>query len=386
MSNSKEQKASKCSSCGYPGFAGHASDCEYELDGVEEGGQVEKQDFMQFQERDPFGDFMAHIDQGGERREATQEEEKRMDQKLLELGRIFDGSGVRWHLDGALNVSLQKGEYIGIHKDVDISVEADDLERLDEHLKKVGYGLFLSQLKDPNKDESRRILERVDGKAFRQAAEEDDGQRHPTINAIDSTGKILDDSDLNSIDVHIVRRNEQGNPYGWHGVELPAKWFEPQSEQLKGVELNLSYPAKVAYFKIHGTRSYDQTDLYHLAQTKELTLADVDEIARVLESEKEIRLDRGRQIFKEIFQDVTAETQASEIVDLFLNHPIVGRRTDAVPRFEKIANNIIADKDKSIERMIDIVINEFAEEAEYKDEKEKLAQLREWCEQSQEKE
>ncbi len=73
-----------------------------------------REKFM-FQERDPFDDFLEHIDQNAERREPTSEEKTRMDNNLIKLGQIFSDSNLNWQLDGALNISLMKGEYIGIH-------------------------------------------------------------------------------------------------------------------------------------------------------------------------------------------------------------------------------------------------------------------------------
>ncbi len=100
-----------------------------------------------YQELGSFDYFMANIDKNEERRTPTPEEKERMDASLVQLGKIFGSSNTRWHIDGALNISLMKGEYIGIHKDVDISIEKDEIEKVDGQLARNGYGLFLSYLK-----------------------------------------------------------------------------------------------------------------------------------------------------------------------------------------------------------------------------------------------
>ena len=101
---------------------------------------------------------MEHIDQNAERREPTPEEKTQMDNNLIKLSQIFGDSKLSWQLDGALNISLMKGEYIGIHKDTDISIEKEELEQANQQLGKSGYGLFLSHEKDPN---GKKLMERV---------------------------------------------------------------------------------------------------------------------------------------------------------------------------------------------------------------------------------
>jgi|GEM_PF-953493 len=236
-----------------------------------------------YQERDAFDDFAAHVDQSFERRKPTPEEVRQMDSNLLQLGRIFEGSDVRWHLDGAQNISLLKGEYIGIHKDIDISVEEADMAKFYDALAKSGYGLFLSYPKNPKEPRGKYVMERVED--LKPTENRPDGLM---IAAIDEKGKIREEG-LNYPDVHLVKRNEQGKPIGWGGIELPEKWFEAHTVELHGVQINLSHPAKVAYFKLHSTRNYDFTDLRALAETGELTPDDVAEIEQTIKAENLVR-------------------------------------------------------------------------------------------------
>jgi hypothetical protein len=235
------------------------------------------------QERDAFDDFAAHIDSNFERRKPTPEEAQQMDVNLAKLGKLFESSDIGWQLDGGLNISLLKGEYIGVHKDIDISIEESDLAKFYDVLKQSGYGLFLSYPRNPRKPGGRYVMERVEGL---KPLENRRGEL--MIAAVDEQGKLREES-FNYPDVHLVKRNQAGRPIGWGGVELPEKWFGARIIELKGTKIHLSHPAKVAYFKIHDTRNYDLADLRALAETGEITTDDVAEIERVVNAENIVR-------------------------------------------------------------------------------------------------
>lgn len=199
---------------------------------------------FKFQERPQFLDeSVTEKDEDHIRRTPTFEEQEKMDESINKLGNLFEGSNVRWQLDGALNISIMKGDYIGVHKDVDLSIESDDLEKLNDQLGIRGYGLFLST--DHPTDPTKRQMEHVGAQQFREAPE-----ANLMIAAVNEDGKIKENETLNYVDVHLVKRDEQGNPLGPGGVKLPSKWYEPQLKKYQEVEINLSHPAKVAYFKI----------------------------------------------------------------------------------------------------------------------------------------
>ena len=236
-----------------------------------------------YQQRDAFEDFAKHVNDA-ERRKPMPEEKERMDAGLDKLGKIFEGTGLRWHLDGALNISLMTGEYIGVHKDVDISVEQDELEKLNERLEQTGFGIFLSYPADPKHPEGKYVFERI---SPADILLERPGQ--VMIGAIDASGKIREEEPLNFPDLHVTKRNEEGKPMGDKGVELPEKWFEGYPVQFRDTIINLSHPAKVAYFKLHGTRDYDFTDLKSLAETGKLTNEDIADIEQALKGENILR-------------------------------------------------------------------------------------------------
>lgn len=99
-----------------------------------ENNQVEGENTALIQEQKSFKPFDKEIDKDSKRLPASPEQIKIMDQRLKDLSTFFDGFN-KWHLDGALNISLLK-KYIGNHKDVDLSVERSDLKDLELFLEK----------------------------------------------------------------------------------------------------------------------------------------------------------------------------------------------------------------------------------------------------------
>ena len=83
------------------------------------------------QRRPAWESFADKIDENFERRRPSNSETVEMNERLHHLADLFRDSKVEWLLDGALNISLLKGDWIGFHKDVDVSVEKDQLEMLE---------------------------------------------------------------------------------------------------------------------------------------------------------------------------------------------------------------------------------------------------------------
>ena len=332
---------------------------------------------LQFQERDPFDDFLEHIDQQGSRREPTEREREKMDKSLSALGQLFEGTGIRWQLDGALNISLMRGEYIGIHKDLDVSIEADEMTLLEKKLGERGYGLFLSYLKDPEQPRGKKVMERVSAAMFLDAAEKDHG-RHPMIAAVDAKGLIREVGDLNFIDTHVVRRVD-GDPIGWHGVRLPQDWYEPVSTPFQGTELLLSKPAKVAYFKLHGTRSYDKTDLKLLAESGKMTATDVEQVATVMTAEQEARLKRAEGIFDGIFARFEPTMDKDQIKQVFANDSVVGARLKEMSaQLDELSELIVTSGKRTFGELQTDIVRIFQLDATIAKEQQQLDELRSW--------
>ena len=271
---------------------------------MREGSPIPLQDLRtqkRQQERPAFHDEA----QGAfeKRRIPTPEDRKEMDTKLDQLSDLLSGTSVRWQLDGALNISLLKGDYIGVHKDVDLFVEPEDLEDLEKHLYTQGYAFFLTVgHEDPNKK----------GMVWATAGEIRESEKDRSLVAIDKNGNIRFDHPLNFIDVHLVKRNAEGKPLGYQQVELPESWYTPRPFLYRGKKIFLSHPAKVAYFKLHCGRPYDLVDLQELAATGTLTLEDMDTIEEILCKEEEAIKQRTefmvRRVAPQIKKGMTGET------------------------------------------------------------------------------
>lgn len=326
------------------------------------------------QEQPPWEDFGEKIDENFARKKPSPEVIKKMNRSLDELGQVFEGTGLYWQLDGALNISIMNGagedpeRYIGEHKDVDISVEKGELEALEEQLLKKGYGLFLSRTGNGTEN---KIIRRVSYKDFTESEAE-----HPLIAAIDEKGKIRRDKALNFIDVHIVKRDEAGIPLGVLGSSIPEKWTQPQPRDFHGRKINISYPAKVLYYKFHQGRNYDVTDMERLIETGKITEEDIDDIGRVFEDEFKMNVERGRKIFESFVSQLRPGMNTSEIFDILQNQPEFKKRKNGAEGLKRLAEKITEMDDKSIDGILAIAINLFGVEEKNNQKRRELSRMR----------
>ncbi|PLX24571.1 hypothetical protein C0580_04710 [Candidatus Parcubacteria bacterium] len=295
-----------------------------------------------FQKRDPFDDFMEHIDQEAERRAPTEIEIEAMDRNLIQLGQIFENTNNNWHIDGALNISILKGEYIGIHKDVDISLEAAELADTDQHIEEMGYGFFLSYPEDDSDRSKGHVMQRIN---FASGEQIEEG-KHLMLAAIDEGGNILEGQSLNFVDVHVIERNAEGKPIGSTGVELPEEWFVGQERDFKGQEIKISHPAKVAYYKLHSERSYDKTDLEALAKTGTLSIEDVEEIAQIFEQEFSNRQNQFEAVIKDLLQKTKPGMSVEEVFNVLTQHPVIAEKIKYIESSIRAFAQAIADSEE----------------------------------------
>ncbi|MDP2951000.1 MAG: hypothetical protein Q8N55_01305, partial [bacterium] len=203
-----------------------------------------------------------NIDLNGKRKPATPEQKEKMDNDFEKLGKLLEGSDISWFLGGAANISFAEGEYIGFHKDIDLSVEDGDLEKLEKHLKSKGYGLFIREGDIVGETTWRRVgAKKVNGDTV--------------ICRIDERGAIDKEDSLSFVDLYPIRRNKQGEAIGHFDIILPEKWFEPKIIDFKETKLNLSPPARLAYFKLHCERTYDMDDLEKMVKNNSLSVKDI---------------------------------------------------------------------------------------------------------------
>jgi len=325
------------------------------------------------QEQPPWEDFTEKIDENFVRKRPSPEVIKTMNESIEELGQAFEGSDLNWHLDGALNISLMNGagenpkNYIGEHKDVDISVEKGELEALEVQLLKKGYGLFLSR-------GDKRIKRRVGYRDFNYS---DPETRNLEIYAINSDGKIDNTrGSLKCLDVHLIERNEQGQPLGVSGVIIPEKWVEPQPTEFRGQRINLSHPGKVLYYKLNQGRSYDITDAEKLIETEKITEEDIDDIERVYEDEFKASVERGRKIFEDFANQISPHMNADEIFDLMQSQPEFQKQKDMTEGLKKLAEKIAEAEDKSVDNILTIAISLFGVEEKNNQKRQELSRMR----------
>jgi hypothetical protein len=315
----------------------------------------------------PFDDD--NIDENFERKPATPEQKEDMDRRLSELADAFEGSSINWHMDGALNISLMNGEYIGNHKDVDLSIEKNELAELEAQLLKNGFGLFLSRTEDETKN---KVMRRVGHADFA-----DSDTEHMLIAAIDENGQIRRDKSLNFVDTHIVERNKNGQALGNSGVVIPDKWTKPYPVEFQGKQINLSHPGKVLYYKLHERRGYDTTDIQRLIETGKVTEEDVADVERIFENEFIANIERGRKIFKTVADQLTPEMSTDQIFEILLQQLELKKDAKKLRElFQAFAEKIYESDGKSADTLVDIAIDFFKVEENNNQKREEIKQVR----------
>ncbi len=304
------------------------------------------------QEQAPWLQFDdENIDENFKRKPATVEQRENMDKRLVALGQMFSGSDINWHLDGAFNISLMNKEYIGNHKDVDLSVEKNDLQKLEEQLFKNGYGLFLSESDDKTKN---RVMRRIGYKNI-----EETKMGHPLIAAMNKNGEILEDKPLNYIDLHIVERNSQGQLIGKSGAVIPEKWAKPYPVEFQGKKINLSHPGKVLYYKLHQGRGYDLTDIQKLIKTGELEGDDIKDIENVFDSEYIKKRESVAKVLEPVIKQITPGMNNEKIFELLMRQPDLSEKDEMKESFHLFAYKIAEADKKSAEAIVDLALELF---------------------------
>ena len=308
---------------------------------------------LAIQHINPF-ETRPHIDDQGSRRMPTEKERRFMDSNLQSLQQLVGGSNVRWQIDGALNISALGGDYIGVHKDIDLGIERDDLGQLAGHLGTKGYGVFISRPEDTRDPNSPNVYERVTSPS--QVAH---SREHLTIAAIDNKGRVRTDALLNHMDLHIIERNKQGTAIGNGGAELPEKWMTPSKVTFTGVELNISHPAKVAYYKLFAGREYDLQDNRTLVQTDALTAGDIETIKKVIDQGVANYDKRPSELASSMVSALGAHPSRESIMSFLQDQPeIKDRLEEFAPHLTRIAENIL-QSDFTIEQVKKTILDTF---------------------------
>lgn len=304
------------------------------------------------QERNAWPSFAEkNITENHERKLPTSEQKEKMDKNLSELEELFAGSDLDWHLDGALNISLMKGEYIGNHKDVDLSLEKNELEEAGKYFLTKGYGLFFSQDEEGT---GKKIMRRVSQRNFENKKATD-----LTLAAIDEYGEIRQDKELNDVDIHLIERNASGVPLGIAGAEIPEKWTQAYPVEFRGKKINISHPGKVLYYKLEQVRNYDKTDIIKLIESGKISVSDIDDIEKVLDEENVLNNQKAFRAIEQAAYKIKPEMNVSEIFAVLKQEEEFKSREVRLTQAEEkekyfaqlnnLASEIFASEDKSAE-------------------------------------
>jgi len=297
-----------------------------------EGSDVNK--IPAHQERPTFDEFTGgELDERGEFKEPTPEEQEKFHDRVARMSEVLEAADFPWYLDGATNISLYSDQMIRNHKDLDMSVFQEDLDKLDDLLSDQGFGIFINY-----REEGKELMRKA-------TAQELGLLENPDV----SICKVGPDGTLGSkdsheafdfVDLHIQNRDESGDVVvGYSGISLPKEYFEPIRKELpNGKTINLSHPAVVAYHKLHSTRAYDVKDLQILSPL--LAPEDFTMLRTSVEKEAEILDKRIREVLQEVWGELSPVLETAPDPDTIAgklwSHPeIEKRKTD-----ESVANYI----------------------------------------------
>lgn len=212
-----------------------------------------------------------------ERRPPTRAEREKMDKEIVALGTIFKDSNMWWQLDGSLNISLRVGDYIGVHRDVDVSVLEKELSKLEKILLAKGYGLFLYKREKKGR-KIKRTLRRVEYSDFSAS----NGWKTKIV-AVNEKGEVNFGADLISIDTEVIKRDTKGKLRGWGGIVYPDSWLLGETIDFKGVSIRLSHPARFLFRKIILFRKSDESDLEKALAIGMISQKDVQEVEKTIQ-------------------------------------------------------------------------------------------------------
>lgn len=216
------------------------------------------------EERPFFGEFSGgEVTQVGEYKEPSLEQKEKFNIRNERMAEIFENADFNWYLDGAVNISLYQDTQIRDHKDLDMSIFKEDLEKLEKLLSNQGFAIFLNY-----KEDNKQLMRRVTTKEISTLSKPD-----LSICKIYQNEKIQRGTPepFNFVDLHVHDKDKKGDTIiNYTGTTIPKKYFEPIKKELPdGKMINLSHPMVVAYHKLHSNRPYDLIDLQKLKPSLE---------------------------------------------------------------------------------------------------------------------
>jgi hypothetical protein len=213
-----------------------------------------------------------------ERRPATPEERERMDRELTALSTLLNSAGVWWQLDGSLNLSVRNGDYVGVHRDIDVSLLKQEVPALASYLEAHGCGLFFYK-KVVSEDAGKvRTLMAATLPDFLEGMP--GWQRR--IAPVDAEGRAITSGNLPPVESSFIEEDAVGCFHGSDGVTFPARWMEGETREFHGSNFNLSNPARFLFYKLFKFRGTDDADLRTAVSIGMLSPQDLDEVEKTI--------------------------------------------------------------------------------------------------------
>jgi hypothetical protein len=166
------------------------------------------------------------------------------------------------------------------------------------------------------------------------------------------------------------------------GSVLPEKWSTPVKKMVLGHVINLSYPAKLAFFKLHESRAYDRTDLKKLVEQGGLTMEDMADIETSFVEEDLTRRRRAEAIVAGITAKIRPEMDAREIRKVFAADPAIAERikSEEEPVLTDLAVQVAKLKEKTPAKVAEFALSAFGFFKHIEDQRHRVAELRKWVE------
>lgn len=289
------------------------------------------------------------------------EDTVRAERRLDNLGKVMEGANFNYWLDGGLNIPIYTGEYHRKHKDIEISVNQDEIEKLHSWAEKKGYNIFDTRSKENPKKMSSEDFKSFEINRSLLLSESEEYKGHTDT----------------EIELHVHETDERGNQIV-EGVVIPKKYFEnlPRYKTAFGHEINLSHPLVTAYHKLRIERgdplesweeqSKDIRKAYDIEDLKELRkrLPDEDmEALEILVTEQNDKRTEGiDKRLEEIFNALDLNASESEIQRAFREKAgMAGQPPEVRPKITKAIEEICSYITKNRDLTFDDFAVEFKE-------------------------
>ena len=191
--------------------------------------------------------------------------------ELEEAADLFQSADVPYIVDGALNISLYKGNFFREHRDIDFGVFSKDIPKLAHALERKGYALFRFPKDVDEKLKEKMVLPheliRPDEIDISKISRE-----HIFFLRVKDNFEI-DTDNYTCFDIHALDQNENGDIVRLNGTVIPKEYYEntPEYTTDSGKKLRLCHPTILAYHKLLEGREHDLADVEYMMKENMLS-------------------------------------------------------------------------------------------------------------------